>query len=285
MNENKMEYFVTRHSKSGKDVESSPGLSEQGVELAKERALAIAGLIQNSEAGSVILLGGVSSTPRTRSTMELYTEEVKKILIENKESDVRFIMQEDIKEEANKPGSGYLKTANEIASQINSSPEQKVVVELPLFLKEFSMEKYLLEEDGETVKPKWQALLDKHGKNYSEAIKDWFSDTELRASINPEEMAKDVLSGMQRLADFSKRFIQGRPMKIGFVGHSFLIDALLTYIADDGKVSTEGFEKIGGEVVCETELSTIEFDENNNLHLAYRGNDFVFEIPKEENKS
>jgi len=280
-----MEYFVTRHSKSGKDVESSPGLSEQGAELAKERALAIARLIQNSEAGSVILLGGVSSTPRTRSTMELYTEEVKKILIENKESDVRFIMQEDIKEEANKSGSGYLKTANEITSQINSSPEQKVVVELPLFLKEFSMEKYLLEEDGEIVKPKWQALLDKHGKNYSEAIKDWFSDTELRASINPEEMAKDVLSGMQRLADFSKRFIQGRPMKIGFVGHSFLIDALLTYIADDGKVSTEGFEKIGGEVVCETELSTIEFDENNNLHLAYRGNDFVFEIPKEENKS
>lgn len=268
------EYFMTRHSKSGKGVEDFPGLSEDGVELAKERAVAIAELIKNSEKGSVILFGGVTSAPRTRSTMEIYIDEAEKILAEDGEN-TRFIKKEEIKEQANQ--SGYLKTANEISAKINETPDQKVVMELALFLKEFSMEKYLCEEDGETVKPEWQALLDKHGKNYSEAIKDWFSNPELSKSINPEEMAKSCMSGMQRLSDFSKRFFPDRPVKIGFVGHSFLVDALLTYMANEGKISKEGFEKIGGDVIEETELATIDIDAEGKLHLLYRGKDFITE--------
>ena len=81
-----MEYWVTRHSKSGEGVESSPGLSEQGVEMARERAKTIAELITNSEKGSVILYGGVTSAPRTRSTMELYADEAEKILKEQGET-------------------------------------------------------------------------------------------------------------------------------------------------------------------------------------------------------
>ena len=79
---------------------------------------------------------------------------------------------------------------------------------------------------------------------------------------------------LQRLADFSRRFFPDRPLKIGLVGHSFIIDALLTYIANNKNISSEGFDKIGGDVVQETELSTIEFDEGNNLVLNYRGKKF-----------
>ena len=273
---NRTEYWVTRHSKSGKDVESSPGLSEQGVEMARERAKTIVELIENSQKGSVILYGGVTSEPRTRSTTELYTDESEKILKE-RGGTAQNKKKEDIKEQANQ--SGYLKTANEIASQINAVPEEKVVIELPLFLKEFSMEKYLYEDDGETVKPEWQKLLDKHGKNYTAAIEDWFSNPELSKTIDPEEMARGCMKAMQRLESFSKKFFPDRPVKIGFVGHSFLIDALLTYIANDGKVSADGFKKIGGDVVKETELATIEFDGNGGLHLRYRDKDFLSALP------
>jgi hypothetical protein len=268
---NEMEYWVTRHAKSGQGVESSPGLSEQGVEMAKERAKTIAELIENSQKGSIILYGGVTSEPRTRSTMELYADEAEKILKEHGGT-ARFIKKEDIKELADQ--SGYSKTANEITSQIDSMPQEKVVIELPLFLKEFSMEKYFYEEDGETVKPEWQKLLDKHGKNYTAAIEDWFSDPELSKTINPEEMVRGCMKAMQRLENFIRRFFPDRPVKIGFVGHSFLIDALLTYIANDGQISSDGFKKLGEGVVKETELATIEFDGSGGLHLRYRDKDF-----------
>lgn len=243
--------------------------------MAKGRAKAIVELIRNSKSGSVILFGGVTSAERTRSTMDLYASETEKILTEES-ADVSFLKAEEIKALANE--SGYSSAAKDLVSKINLMPEQKVVIELPLFLKEFSMEKYLYEEDGVTVKQGWEELLAKHGKNYSEAVKDWLSDPLLSKSVNPEEMARGCMEGMRRLADFAQRFLPDRPITIGFVGHSFLIDVLLTYVANAGKVTTEGFEKLGGDIVNETELATIKFDESGNSHLEYRGMDFALNL-------
>lgn len=50
-------------------------------------------------------------------------------------------------------------------------------------------------------------------------------------------------------------------------------------------VDLEGFEKLGSKVVDTTEMSTIEPDENGDLHLRYRGNDFICKLPKKEEKS
>jgi hypothetical protein len=223
----------------------------------------------------VILFGGVTSAVRTRSTMELYVSEAEKILTAENDG-VSFLKTEEIKALASE--SGYSSAAKDLVSKINLMPEQKVVIELPLFLKEFSMEKYLYEEDGVTVKQGWEELLAKHGKNYSEAVKDWLSDPILSKSVNPEEMARGCMDGMRRLADFAQKFLPDRPITIGFVGHSFLIDVLLTYVANAGKVTTEGFEKLGGDIVNETELATIKFDEAGNSHLEYRGKDFRIDL-------
>lgn len=57
MKKTEADYFITRHSKPGKGVEDSPGLSVEGVELAKERAKVIAELIRSSKSDSVILFG------------------------------------------------------------------------------------------------------------------------------------------------------------------------------------------------------------------------------------
>jgi hypothetical protein len=103
----------------------------------------------------------------------------------------------------------------------------------------------------------------------------------LSQSVNPEEMARGCMDGMRRLADFARKFLPDRPITIGFVGHSFLIDVLLTYVANAGKVTTEGFEKLGGDIVNETELATIKFDDDGNSHLEYRGEDFIIDLSDE----
>ena len=43
-------------------------------------------------------------------------------------------------------------------------------------------------------------------------------------------------------------------------------------------MTTEGFEKLGGDIVNETELATIKFDEKGNSHLEYRGKDFEIDL-------
>jgi hypothetical protein len=265
------ELWVTRHSKSGKDVESAPGLSKEGVELAKERAKTLAQLISDSEEGSVILFGGVSLTPRTRSTMEIYSQEAADIV---STTGVQTIDKEALREDTS--SQGFLKTAESISQAIKESPQQKFAIELPLVLKELSMESYLYESDGVTVIPEWQALLDKHGKDYSGLMKEWLETPSIRAAVDPLQIAEQTLSGMNRLASFTHRFAANRPLKIAFVGHSLLLDTLLIYLANNGEVTPEGFEKIQSQIISEAELSTIKPTEDGHLSLNYHDQEFVF---------
>lgn len=264
------EAWVTRHSKSGKDVESAPGLSEEGVDLAKQRAETIAKLINDSEEGSVILFGGVSATPRTRSTMEIYSQEAADII---SKTGVQTINKETLKESTS--NQGFLKTAEDVSLVLQEFPKEKFAIELPLMLKELSMESSLYESDGVTVIPEWQTLLDKHGKDYSGLMKEWLETPSIRAAINPVKIAEKTLSGMNRLSTFIHRFTPHRPVKIVFVGHSLLLDTFLIYLANNGEVTAEGFEKIQNQIISETELSTIKPTENGHLSLNYRDQNFT----------
>ena len=138
------------------------------------------------------------------------------------------------------------------------------------------MEDFLIEDDRVTVKSAWQALLDKHGKNYTTAIREWFSgeNKDLTEAINPKAVAEGFLEGINRLTSFVKQFLPGRPVQVVLVSHSFLIDAALTYIANGKSVTLEGFEWIGDNVVGEVELSTLVFD-ISGVHLHYRGREFT----------
>ena len=60
----------------------------------------------------------------------------------------------------------------------------------------------------------------------------------------------------------AERYAKDRPISIGMVGHSWNLDALATYLANDGKVTPEGFEKIGGKLIGETQLGKIEIPED-----------------------
>ena len=135
------------------------------------------------------------------------------------------------------------------------------------------------DEQGE-IKQEWAKLLEKHWKNYSSAIKEWFKGK--NTDIDPKKIAKNYLHSIKRLETFVKRFTGNRKAKFVFVGHSFEIDALLTYLANDGRIDAEGFERIGDRVVDYNELSTIKFDKNGDIHTNYRGQDFVYKQKDKE---
>lgn len=279
---NESEAIVTRHSTKGKGSEYGE-LSPEGVEKAKERAREFAQIIEHADPGTVVFFGGSSYEQRTGSTLEVYADEVKEILKNNPE--VLFFDQERITEEAKV---GYLATARKIQEEADQNQSAKVVVDLPLVLRDFENKDWLYDKEG-NPKQEWMAMLNKHGKDYSSAIKEWFGNQGVfegkQVVPPPATMAESYLNGIKRLEDFVKRFSGDRKVKIVVVGHSFHIDALLTYLANNGVVDLEGFEKLGSKVVDTTEMSTIEPDENGDIHLAYRGNEFVFKIPKEEDKS
>jgi len=276
---NSIEFLTTRHSKSGEDAPSYPGLSQDGVEMARSRAEDMIRIINDSPDGTVLLYGGISNAPRTGATAKAYIDEMQKILGDN----IYFVRKKDIKKRTKAYGAnpeGYMRTIKEMASELKFKPNQKVVVELPMPLKSFCYETHLAGPDGKTDHSRWTQLHADHKKDYSGAIAEWFSNPELIKLFNPEEIARRQIKDMETLANLSKKLFPNRPVKIGFVGHSFLLDALQTYLANDGKISREGFEKIGGKVVDNAELARIAVDEGNNMYLQYRGKDFVLDSGK-----
>ncbi len=270
---NNSDAIITRHSIRGENSEYE-GLSPEGIEKAKERAKDFVEIIEKSEPGTVIFFGGGSTEARTTSTLEVYVDETKSLLKEKE--GVLFFDQESISEKAQR---GHLSAAEELKKEADDNPEAKVVVDLPLVIKDFLKDEWWYEEDG-TVKEPWQSLLDKHGKDYSSIVRDWFEtqgmyDGEQKVP-KPIEVAESYLNGIKRLQGFVRKFSGDRNVKVVVVGHSIQMDALLTYLANDGVVDLEGFENIGDKVVDTTEMSVIEPDEDGGIHLSYRGKEFIF---------
>ncbi|OHA02174.1 MAG: hypothetical protein A3H71_00695 [Candidatus Sungbacteria bacterium RIFCSPLOWO2_02_FULL_48_13b] len=275
MNREGPEYWLTRHAQSVSGVDKTLPLTPEGVEQTKERARVLAEMIAEAPPGTVIFHGGVSPFTRTRLTIGAYTNELKELLKDRE--DVMFVDREEIHEDAKRVG--YLETARGVVRKAEVSPDAKVVIDLPLALKGLMDENQFYFPNGE-VKPEWMALLVKHGKDFTSAVKEWFSMQPRTddALPDPYHIAESYIRDMRRLDEFAKRFFPDRPRRVTFVGHSFAIDALLTYIANEGEITPEGFEKIGGRVVSETELSIIEPGTSMKLH--YRDQDF--ELPSSE---
>ncbi len=273
---------ISRHAKSGK-LEGFPGLSPEGVAMTEQPAAALVETIENAPAGTVTVLGDISQTPRTRTTEGLYFSRIKQFLEEKTGTPVRFIDNATLKEMTRPEGAshGYTKTAETIVDQAESAPEQKLIIELPLSIRGLSMEDFLYETDRVTVKPAWQSLLDRHGKDYTAAIREWFSgeNKALTVAVDPQTVADGFLEGINRLTSFVKKFFPNRSVQIVLVSHSFLIDAALTSLANGKSVTREGFERIGDQVVAEAELSTLIFDASG-VRLHYREKEFT--LPYEQ---
>lgn len=256
------EFIFSRHAKkTGKEIPDSEkseyfGVTKEGEMETREKAKDIAEIINNLPEKSIIVLGGVSKAVRARSTIEIYTDELKKIF-KNRE-DIDFPM-ENLKESL----SGKLKKLRELSK---SGADKKLIIDFPFWIKQFA------------VSPeKWREWFDYYAKmekkkNEMSDIPDWM---EKKIGPNPEKVAKDFMVGLKRENDFFKKFFPNNTVAFVDVGHSGELDALFTYLANNGIVSREGFEKIGNKGVGESEISELIFSKSGEIKFRYRDNEYA----------
>lgn len=275
------EVIISRHSIRGSGSEYED-ISLEGVEKAKKIARGeLVPVIEGAEEGSVIFMGGNSTETRTNSTLKVYSNELKDIFKERK--DILFFNHDQIKGQSKK--SGYLDTARYIKEKAGDNLKAKIIIDLPLTLNNLASKDWF-REDGVSVKAEQEALLNRHGKDYSGAVKEWFEHGGFLGGKQilprPIEVAENYLRAIKRLENFISEFSGKRKLKIVLIGHGFEIDALRVYLSNNRKITPEGFEKIGDKITDTAELSFIEPDNEGNIHLKYRGEKFV--LPKTENK-
>lgn len=272
------ESFFSRHSikPKGADTESEEfkGISEGGVEKARERAQEVLDMIDQMKDGSVVFLGGATDAIRTHSTAKVYGEEAKEILTKEGRDDILVITDNDLKGE---PGSGY-KAIDAAMEMVNNNKDKKILIDTPLFIKEFGMSHWTNEQGG--LSDFANELL-KTNPDDSACISAWFANKgEMEGpngplhGPNPTEIAEGHIKGIERLKEFADKFIKDRPVTIGVVGHSWNLDALATYLANDGEITPEGFEKIGGKIIAETQIGKIEISEDGQAKLLYGGKEY-----------
>ncbi|GEM_PF-1710209 len=275
------EHSANSPERKGKDYSE---LTEEGIRLAKERAEELANVIESSEKGSVIWMGGHSYMDRTKSTLQVFSDSLREHF--EGDADVQFLSSEEIGEHAQE---GYSKTASWITDRVNDIPEGKVIIDLPLWIKQFSEKDWYI-KDGK-LKPYQKELLEKYelakgyGENFSDATKEMINAPDTREAAervpSPKEIAQSYIDGFDRMNNFSKKFFPNRPIKIVVVGHSLELNSLLTYLANKGEITEEGYKEIGDKTIGFTEYATIELEEGY-IKTRYRDKEYTFNIRTKE---
>ncbi|MFH1956678.1 MAG: hypothetical protein ABIJ28_03465 [Patescibacteria group bacterium] len=270
--------FFTRHSIRPKEGDQeSPdfeGVSEKGVELAKQRAREILESLEQSENGTIMFIGGTSEIVRTKSTAVIYGNEMRNIVSEQKRDDVLVFVPEDLENIE-----GYSNKVDYLVKQITANPEKKIIIDFPLFIKEFSFVGDFTTEEG-----KWtqytREMLKRSGGDSERFLKDWLDNQGVIGDLegpNPKEIAEKQLAGLNRLREFVEKYISGRPLIIGSVGHSWSLDALAVYLANKGEVTAEAFDKMKAKMIGDTEM--IKLTQKDGKQVLQYGELF---IPLEE---
>lgn len=268
------ENFFTRHSikPKGDESEKYEGISESGVDLARERAAEILAMLKSMEDGSVMFIGGSSEAVRTKSTARVYGDEAKKLVAESKTEDVVVVTEKDL--------DGQPKAIDKIIEIVRNSGDKKVLIDYPLFIKEFAMSKWLNEKGDLSDYAK--ELLKRNNNDEVACVADWFENKGRIGDLqgpDPIEVAEDHLRGIARLRKFAEGQVKDRNISVGMVGHSWNLDALATYLANNGEIDARGFEKVGGKLISETQMGRIEVGKDGRIVLKYGGNDY--EVAKE----
>jgi hypothetical protein len=258
------ESIGTRHSirpnrQAGeKSDEKYFGLSERGVELAKERAADILSSLEDSEPGTVMAFIGATEADRTKATTRVYGDEISRLVQEQERQDIRVITEDVWKSDA-----GVSENVQSIAREVGDNPNTKYLLTLPLQMKEFRLQERWQNSDGSWANEYAKKLFEDNNFDNQKVIETWLSSQgelgDLRGP-NPAEVAEEELSGLARAKDFITKLIPNRPIRVGFVGHGPNIDALAIYLANEGKVDLDGFRKIQSRPFGETDMIDIKND-------------------------
>jgi len=267
--------FLMRHSvkPKGEDLESPdyPGISDKGVELAKVRAKELLDNLEKSKEGTVMFISGASELVRTKSTALAIGNEIKNIVQQEEMEDVMVITPQDFEGEDMKEADSHRKKIDQLVSQIQANPKKRIIVDIPLFMKEFSGAQGLLDKQ-EKLTEYTKAIMKASDGNGKEAFKEWLRDQGQFEGVqgpNPKQVAENQLAGIKRLREFAKKYIPERPLAVGSVGHSWHIDTAAIYLANNGEVNLPGWEKINGQIMGETRMVKIDEEKPGKPTLAY----------------
>jgi len=276
MSENIEKFFLTRHSKSvqsGAEESKYKGLSHEGEELARKRAgedLRV--LVDNAPQNAVVFLVGASERPRTKSTLEIYGDELKEIYKDS--SLVNVITASEIVEVLKEQTS--ITHAIEILRDKIGSSNGKTVIDFPLFIKQFDFGVrwgYWSNDAGK----RFEDLMKKYNDDEKAAFLHWLEHAHDEGSKfpDPNSVADEYLEGLRRISDFAhNKLSNDRPVIISAVGHRWDLDVLVTKLAT-GDVNVDNFNKVtGGSLINEAEPITIS-TEGKQQTLRYRENKYV----------
>ncbi len=279
-------FFIFRHSDKPdeKNLESQthPGLSEKGVEKAREqKAKEIKEIVDNASDRALIYIGGATELSRTKSTA-IAAGEGLKTLYENDET-VLVLTKKEILSQAGKTES-LSSTIKKIVEIIESdeNKNKKIVVDFPLFVKELSFGRRW---DAKKDNFEYFDYLDKkYGDNEEGAFEEWShtkgENIEGSEGPDPETVAEEYLFGLDRIHEFAKKYFPDRPVVIGAVSHRWDLDAaILKLIA--GEVSPKSFKEISNEKLTDTTEGTAITIGEDQMKIAWRGKEFEIKIEEQ----
>ena len=278
--------FLTRHSKKFKEnkgLEESreyPGLTMEGVRLARETSAdKLKPMIDKLPEKAVMAIIGASDAIRTKSTAQIYGDELKKqyhgsenVIIKTKEEILPSKAQEDLPLDR--------RAIEELKKEIEQNPDKKFVLDFPLFIKEFSMKGRWVDKDG-NLSLYCQKLLGAVNNDDDQAVIKWVeTDGEIDGIKGPKplEVARLYKQGFERLKKFVETQISDRPVFIGGVGHSWDLDVFIAYMTHN-KIDEKALKDIMGEnaeMIQETEEFYFNI-EDGKIKGRYRDQDY--EIP------
>lgn len=281
-------FIATRHTSRKDDSpmsEEYDGITEKGVEMAREKANSIYEHIQSSPEGTVVFMSGISELPRSEATMQVYVDQLKKLIEQKGSDDIVVINENEIEKET-----GITKKTEMIARQIGSLNGKKVVVMAPLAMSGFGVKGVWSDKDGNT--PYYDALQEQGGGGDNEAVLLWLNNFKNGINTmqttdgviegpNPLDVAKEQLRSIARLKEFASRYIGNRPLEIGSVGHAVNLDALAVYLADNGQMKPETFEALQGSIGL-TEMISLTANPDGTTTFSY-GDRFQKELNNQDN--
>ena len=256
-------------------------VSEHGVELSRERAKEIKNMLDNAPRGTILFFGGASEEGRTKSTTDIYGDTLEKLYEKNEEVRVFSRKRIDMLRETSGADTNIVRL---LASEIQAHPDKKFAILYPLFMKEFSLRPSIrstepphhiteyamvLQPDGRVEHEAVEALLASDGNVVKE-------DGSIIEGPTAMDFVENYMRGVKRLRDFTEKYAPERPIIVGFVSHGLILDALLTYLANDGKPYVDGFKKIDGKMMQSSELAKVEIKEGKAI-FEYRNK--RFDIP------
>ncbi|MCU0680245.1 MAG: hypothetical protein MUF50_03015 [Planctomycetes bacterium] len=280
-----------------KESKSYKGLSEKGVvearKVARERILNI---MKEADPSTIMLFLGASEQIRTNSTAEVFGDELADTVEKEKINDLMVINPVDIDGEKY---DSQTERINSLLDLMDKNPDKKIVVNYPMFIKEFVLGKdRWLDEKGELSEYAKNNLErnKEHGDNKEEeALKTWIKeegiceiDGKKIIGPNPIKVAEEHLQGFNRLIEFVNKTInnrskssKNRPIIINGIAHSWNLDVMAIYLANNKKVDMEGYERIcGGKMIKPGEDLVIKI-ENDKAILDYRNNEFEIDLSNE----